>query len=176
MKSGNLKKLTLEELAESYVFKNNVSAKELKEANSELAAARLKLRNTLSDKYTLYAKLLQLRFLMEDYSKSNSYDDKLSFAFFLKQYISLSYKINKEFANDIHLKATELSLILNRRRLPSDKIIVRLELHSNKVIPAISWFRIVEKEKENKLNIDSESRRTEAKFVKNRLRFDLENV
>jgi hypothetical protein len=46
------------------------------------------------------------------------------------------------------LEETELSFILNGRRLPSEKVIARLGLHSNHFIPARSWYKLMEKEKE----------------------------
>jgi len=163
---------TLSELADSVVFKNTLSIEEAKEAAEQLAEARKKNRDNFTESQKLYAKVLQLRFLMEDYAKSEVYNDELSFAFFLKQYIKLSYKINKYFANDINLKETELSLILNRHRLPNEKTIVRLELHSSNTIPAISWYRVLEKEKEFQLQANTKFKQKQNRFVKNRLQFD----
>jgi hypothetical protein len=166
----------LNELADAVVFKNTLSVEEVKNASSQLAEARKKNREIFTENQKLYAKVLQLRFLMEDYAKSEVYIDDLSFASFLKKYIRLNYKINKNFANDINLKEAELSLILNRHRLPNEKIIVRLELHSNNTIPAISWYRVLEKEKEHELQANIEFKQKQNKFVKNRLQFELSKV
>jgi len=164
-------KYSPEELADSIVFKNPLSEKEEKEASMELSEARRKNRENLTDNQKLYAKVLQLRFLMEDYAKSEVYDENRSFASFLRKYIRFSYKVNKRFADDINLNEGELSMILNKRRLPTEKTIVRLEIHSNKVIPAKSWYKVVEKQREYELEKDVELRKKQEKFVKNHLEF-----
>ncbi|CAM3409384.1 hypothetical protein [Aquirufa ecclesiirivi] len=169
-------KFTLDELADSYVFESSLTPEERKSADLELAEARRKNRERISGGQELYALVLQLRFLMEDYAKSEIFDHELSFASFLRKYIRLKYKVNKNFANDIDLKEAELSLILNRRRLPNEKTIVRLELHSNSMIPAISWYRVLEKEKEHELQSNIAFKQKQNKHVKNRLNFELHEV
>ncbi len=160
------------EIAKSFVFRPNLNKKQKEKADQELAISRAKNKLTISDAQKVYASLLQLRFLMEDYIKSGSYDENLSFAYFLRNYIKLKYKVNKDFAKDIQLDETELSSILNKRRTPSDKTIIRLELHSNNVISAISWFKVLEKEKEHQFSTDKDIRKQEEKNVKNRLVFN----
>lgn len=164
-------KYSFEELADSIIFKNPLSEKEEKESSTELAEIRRKNRESLTENQKLYAKVLQLRFLMEDYAKSEVYDESRSFASFLKTYIRFSYKVNKSFAEDINLKQTELSLILNEHRLPNEKTIVRLEIHSDNVIPALSWYRVVEKQREYELEKDIKFKQEQKKFVKNHLEF-----
>ncbi|TDO68861.1 hypothetical protein EV143_1174 [Flavobacterium chryseum] len=172
MKTKNIyEKYSLEEVADSIVFKNPLSEKEEKESSAELAEVRRKNRESLTDNQKLYAKVLQLRFLMEDYAKSEVYDENRSFASFLKTYIKFSYKVQKKFAEDINLKQTELSLILNEHRLPNEKTIVRLEIHSDNVIPALSWYRVVEKQREYELEQDIKFKQEQKKFVKNHLEF-----
>ncbi|MEL1243088.1 hypothetical protein AAEO56_02345 [Flavobacterium sp. DGU11] len=166
-----LEKYSPEEIADSIVFKNPIPDIEKQEASNELAEARKRNRANLSEKDKLYAKVLQLRFLMEDYANSDVYDETRTFASFLKTYIKLIYKVNKKFAQDIDLKETELSLILRERRLPTEKVIVRLEIHSNNLIPALSWFKVVEKQREHELEKDIEFRQEQNKHVKNRLEF-----
>jgi hypothetical protein len=165
------KKYTKEEQAEAFVFRNELSGIEKVEASNDLIVARKKAKEELNDNQIVFAKVLQLRFQMEDYIKSNSFNKDFSFAFFLRKYIRLGYKINKVFANDIQLAETELSSILNKGRTPSRKTFVRLELHSNNAIPAIIWYKVFEKEKENELQMDKLLREKEEKYVKNRLIF-----
>lgn len=160
------------EIAKSYVFRPNLTKKQKEKADKDLKESRRKNKTSVSDMQKVYANLLQLRFLMEDYIISKSYDQNLSFAYFLRMYIKLKYSLNKDFAKDIQLDETELSSILNKRRSPSDKTIIRLELHSNNVISAISWFKVLEKEKEHKFQTDKTIRHEEAKHVKNSFVFD----
>lgn len=161
-----------EEQVDAFVFRTKLSDKQIQEAANELQLARKKVKEQLNENQILYAKVQQLRFSIEDYAKSNSYNNDFSFAYFLRKYIKLNYKINKNFAKDIELPETELSSILNKGRTPSKKTIVRLELHSNNTISAVSWYKLLEKQKEYELQTDKESRLKESKHVKNRLVFD----
>lgn len=63
------KKYTKEEQSEAFVFRNNFSEKEKVEASNELILARKKAKKQLNDNQIRYAKVLQLRFQMEDNSK-----------------------------------------------------------------------------------------------------------
>jgi plasmid maintenance system antidote protein VapI len=173
MKSEEIdKKYSKEEQVESFVFRIKRSDKQIQEASNELVIARKKARGKLNESQILYAKVQQLRFLIEDYAKSNTYNKDFSFAYFLRKYIRLNYKLNKNFAADIELPQTELSSILNKGRIPSKKTIVRLELHSSNTISAVSWYKLLEKQKEYDLQTDKEARLKESKHVKNRLVFD----
>jgi len=160
------------ELVDAYVFRNELTTKQSDKATSQLAEARNKLKGESTDAQMLYARVLQLRFQMEDYGRSNRLDESLSFAYFLKQYIKLKYTVNKDFAEDIQLDKTELSSILNKHRLPSEKTLIRLELHSGNLLPATSWYRLLEKEKVRRLQSNTVLRKSEDKFVKNRLVFE----
>ena len=165
------KKYTDSELAESFIFRSKITAKQKFEADKQLNEALAKKKEKTSEKEKLYASLMQMRFQMEDYVGSNSYNEQLSFSYFLRRYIKLRYKANKQFAMDINIEATELSLILNNHRLPSEKTIVRLELHS--AIPAVVWYKLVEKQKEYELTTDKSLREKEIKHVRNRLELKL---
>jgi hypothetical protein len=174
MKTEKLnKKYATAELADSFVFRTKLTSKQKKEANNQLAKARKRTKELLTDEQVLYARIMQLRFQMEDYAKSDKYDQQLTFSYFLKHYIKLGYIINKKFAEDIELDETELSFILNKHRLPSEKVIVRLGLHSNNIIPALSWYKLLEKEREHLFSNNDKLREFEGKHVKNRLKINL---
>ena len=163
---------TKEEMVDSFVFENNLSISEIEEAANELQNAREKNKKQLTEKQQLLAKVMQLRFLMEDYISSNSYVQEKSFSSFLKKYITINYTNSKNFADDIQITETELNSFINKSSIPSKKIIVRLELHSNNAIPALYWYKLLEKENENDLQMDQAIRNQEMKFVKNRLIFE----
>ncbi len=165
-------KYSPKELAESFVFRNQSTREQKEELSAELAEARKQVQSEMDEKDELYAQVLQLRFQIEDYLKASRFDTSLTFASFLRQYIKLGYKMNKEFAADINLDETELSAILNKHRSPSDKTIIRLELHSNNAIPAITWYKLLEKEKEHRIQSDQKIRENENRFVKKRLLFN----
>lgn len=159
-------KYTGSELAESFVFRSKLSPAQREESNRLLREARAKQKAKITSEDKLQAAIMQLRYQIEDYLKAGKYNQDYSFAYFLRNYIKLRYKINKDFAKDISLEETELSQILNEHRMPSPKIIVRIELHSS--IPALYWYKLIEKQKEYELQTDMVLREKESRYVKNR--------
>jgi transcriptional regulator with XRE-family HTH domain len=174
MKANKLKeKYTPKELADAFVFRTKLSPKERKESDAYLNEMRIKKRKDITPAQLLLARLLQLKYQMEDYLTNDSYDLTHSFASYLREYLNSLNKKNKEFAKDIDIDETELSQILNNHRKPSEKLIIRLEIHSNKTIPAITWFKLLEKEKEHEFLTNTIIRKTEGKHVKNRLKLSI---
>lgn len=167
------KKHTSAEIAESLVFPSTMSAKERKAALAEFGQFRKQAADKLTQKEKTISLLLQLKFLIEDYVASDSFDESRHFGHFLKEYISRLEKKNKEFAAEIDVDPTELSQVINQHRKPTDKLIYRLDIHSNKNFPAILWFRILEKERVYELTQNPEIIDKEKKHVKMRLKFSL---
>ena len=169
MKTSKLtNKYSGKELADSFVFRSKLTPKQKKESDLQLNEMRKEMQEQLTPGQVLLSRLLQLKYQMED-SMNAPYDISRSFGFYLREYLKSFNKKNKDFAKDIDIDETELSQILNRHRKPSEKIIVRLEIHSNKTIPAITWYKVLEKEKEHEILTNKEIRKTESKHVKNRL-------
>lgn len=165
------KKYTPEEISESIVFPGT---KDKKERNAILSEFRL-LRKKISDKQTeknkTISQLLQLKFLIEDYIQASSFNKNYYFGYFLKEYITRIEKKNKDFAEEIDVNPTELSLIINKHRKPTEKLIFRLEIHSNKNFPALMWFKILEKERAYELLHNRDIIDNEKKHVKQKLEF-----
>lgn len=162
-------KYTPEEIAASFIFPDLTTEKERKEKLAAFQTYRKSISNKYTEKDRLAFQLLQLKFLIEDYLKTDDYNQSYTFGFFLKEYISRLDKKNKEFAEDIDIDATELSQIINRHRAPSEKIIIRLEIHSNNNFPALLWLKLLEKEKAYELMHNLKIRKDQAKHVKRKL-------
>lgn len=160
---------TPKELAESIVFPVKLTAKQKKEADSQLKEARKKNQSEMTAKDRLISKVLQFRFQLEDYLRSENFNPKLTFSYFLKEYVNLLDKKRKIFAQEIDIAETELSQLINNHRLPSENIIIRLEIHSNNTIPAIAWFKLIEKEKEHGIKTNKVLRQQEKKYVSNKI-------
>lgn len=141
--------------------------------NQEFAEARRRAESKKSDKERLFAKILQLKFQMEDYVKSDKLNEQKTFGYFLKQYIEASGRKNNEFAEDIDVNPTELSQIVNKHRDPSSKFIMRLEAHSNGIILAFHWHGIYSKDKVLELITNDQLRIEEGKHVKRRLEISI---
>lgn len=159
------------EIAESFVFPHELNKVERKQSLENFQAWRKKNELNRSAENRLIAQLLQLRFIMEDYLDKNSFKEDYNFGYFLKEYISRLEIKYKEFADEIDVNPTELSQIINRHRPPSEKLIIRLEIHSNKNFPAIIWYKLIEKERTYYLLHNNQLRTLESKHVKSKLNF-----
>ena len=160
-----LKKYTPEELAEAFVFPVKLTAKQQKEAAKQLAAARKKIQEDMTDEDRLSLRLYGLRFQLEDYLESKEYNDEFTFGNFLKKYVEVLNKKRKTFAEEISIDETLLSQLINMHRLPPDYIAIRLEIHSNNFIPATWWIKLVEKQRLHEITNDKELRKKERPFV-----------
>ncbi len=167
---NNFNTYTDKELVESFVLPSKQSDKQRLSDTKAIQKLREKVIEERSDETALIFQLLQLKFRMEDYLKSSSYNEKLSFGYFLREYVLLVSKKQKEFAQEISIKPTELSQIINSHRRPPYGFVIRLEIHSNSAISAISWNRLLEKENEFELIHNKSIWKEERKHVKSRLR------
>jgi hypothetical protein len=163
-----LKEYTLEEIAESLMIPAKLTAKQQEQSNRDLAAARKKSQAAMTEEQKIELDLFQLRFQLEDYLKGD-YNPALNFGYFLERYLKILNKKKKEFAAEIQIHETLLSHLISNRREPNESIIIRLELHSNKVIPAIYWYKLAEKGKEYHIRTDNSLREKESPFVTHRL-------
>jgi plasmid maintenance system antidote protein VapI len=163
---------TTDELTDSFVLTSNV--KQSKSVLSKsLKDARKRTQSEINDQARLTLKLMQLKFQIEDYLKSDSFNPKFTFSYFLKEYVDVLKKKRKVFAQEISIDETELSQLINKHRQPNDSIIIRLEIHSNNSIPAVSWYKLLEMEKVHSINNNVALRKKETKNVKNRVELNL---
>ena len=170
-----MNELTPEELVECFVFPVKLTAKQKKEADQQLKEARERNRVEFSEKGLIRSDLLQLRFQIEHYLKQDDFDPKLTFSHFLKEYVNIFSKKRKDFAAEIGIDESLLSQFINTHRMPPDYITIRLELHSNNLIPAEYWYRLVEKEREHHIKTDKALRIKEMKHVVRNGQFSIRN-
>lgn len=167
-KKANVK-YTSKELAEAYVYPAALTPAQKKQAADQLKAARAKVQSAMTAADKLTSDILQFRFRLEDYLTNEEFNPELKFSHFLKEYVQLLNKKRKVFAREINIDETELSQLINDHRPPSESIIIRLELHSNNAIPAIAWYKLLEREKEHYINTNKSIRKREQKNVSGRL-------
>ncbi len=168
--SKNAGELTAKELAESFIFPVSRTSEEIKADSEAIQKLRKESSENQKDDVSITLQLLQLKYRIEDYVQKNTYDEKLTFSHFLKEYVLLANKKQKAFAQEIDMKPTELSQILNNHRKPPYGFVIRLEIHSNKTISALSWNRLIEKENEYELIHDKDIWLQESKHVKSTIR------
>jgi plasmid maintenance system antidote protein VapI len=167
------KEYTPEEIAESFVFPGPKDPKERESLMEAFRQHRKKVSDKQSERTKLISQLLQLKFLIEDYIKSEQFNKEYFFGFFLKEYITRLEKKNNQFADEINVDPAELSQVINKRRQPTEKLIFRLEIHSNRNFPALMWFKILEKDRAYELKHHREIIDSEKKNVKQKLEFSL---
>jgi len=170
---NNLKYYTDEELAESFIFPYEQTEEDLKATSIAIKKLREDSDKTKTAESKMIYQLLQLKYKIEDYIKKATYDEQMSFGHFLKEYVNLVNRKQKEFAEEIDIKPTELSQIINRHRKPPYGFVIRLEIHSNRAISAINWNRLIEKENEYELINDKNIWNKERKHVKSRIQVRL---
>ncbi len=160
-------KFTSEELADAFMFpvEGKMTNEERKEERDFLEQRRKAFLN-LSPEQKIYSKLLQLKFHLEDYIKKEDFDEKYNFGYFLREYVERLNKKDKEFADEVGVTPAVLSQYINNHRKPKDEFVIRLELHSNGLLPAIDWFRLIQKDKEHEIITNMALRQKEKKFVK----------
>ncbi len=165
------KKHSGKELAEAHVFPSRLSPSEKRKEENEFSRFRIQRIKNRTEGERLYSRLMQLKYLMENYANSNEYNNRYKFSYFLNEYLH-SLNINKtDFSKEISLHGAQLSRLLNDKDEPSEKILIRLEIHSNNFIPAIYWYRVYEKQKELELMGNKTIRKRESRYVTSKLAY-----
>jgi len=155
-----------EELVNCFVFPVKLTKKQQKEAAEQLASARKKTRESMTEETKNSLRLYHLRFVLEDYLDGiDPFNPEFTFGYFLKYYVELLEKKRKDFADEISIDETLLSQLINNHRLPPDYITIRLEIHSDNIIPATYWIRLIEKQRLHEISTNEELRKKEKKFV-----------
>jgi len=116
------------------------SKKERLSESKALMEARLKRMQSLNEDQLIKARLLQLKFRMEEFiSQPVSMNDNF-FTEFLKFYIDTVYNKRKDFAKDIDETPGLLSKVLNNHREPKKDFMLKLMIHSEKTYKNICAF------------------------------------
>lgn len=157
--------LTPEELVEAFVFPVKLTVKQRNEADEQLREARKKTQQEMTGKDRNVSDSLILRFRIEKYLKESNFDPQQTFSHYLKEYVSIFSNKQKVFAQEIDIDDTMLSQLINAHRTPPDYVMIRLELHSQNIIPAEYWYRLVEKEKGHNIKTDKSLRLKEMKHI-----------
>lgn len=118
--------------------RNLTSAEKKEEREALLRARELRFRNR-TDNEVKTAKLMQLKYKMEDYVSDFTCSGPY-FTEFLKSYIDTLYDKRKNFASDINVKPLVISHILNGHREPQDTFFLRLIHHSQQTFRSLCEF------------------------------------
>jgi plasmid maintenance system antidote protein VapI len=94
-----------------------------------------------------YRKMLQLKSQLENYVHGDQFEEQFNFSYFLKEYIRRQAMTDKNFALDIGVSDAAISQYINNRRKPTNEFMIRLELHSCGLFQALTWLKLLHKEK-----------------------------
>ena len=162
-------KYTDEEIAESFVFNEDLNPEEQKKVDEEFRRIRMERLKNMSESDILTANLIKIKLRIKDYFKRSKFEEKFSFSNQLKEYIKITKRSNKEIAENLNIHQTKLSRVINGKENPNVELMYRLEEHSGGELPAFYWWRLYSKELEHKIRTDLKKKLEEAKKVKGSL-------
>lgn len=160
------KQSSLEEIAESYVLPQELSVEEEAAARREFLELRLLRRKHMSEKEHLLSGLLGIKYRIKRYLQETQFDPNKTLGAYLKNYLKVTAKKQKELAEDIGIHPSRLSRIIHGKEKIGKAIAYRLESHSGDLIPAIYWWKLVQKEIEYEMMNDDDERLLEKGKVK----------
>jgi hypothetical protein len=166
------KKISGKELAETHVFPSRLSPAEKKSEENAFSRLRIQRIKNMTEEERHFSRIMQLKYMMEDYASSNDYNEQFTFSYFLNEYLHSLNKNKTVFSKEISLHSAQLSRLLNNKDGPSEKIMVRLEIHSSNIISATDWHRVYEKQKEWALTKNKKIRKEESKHVSNKFVYE----
>lgn len=163
------KKYSPSELAEAFIFRSKATPDETKQADELLNDLRKKSLENMSEGQKLAINLLSLKYQMQDSAKALNYNPDKNLGAYIKMYSKAIQRKNYELANDLGMDETRFSQIINGHIVPSQKLVHRLEYHSDNLIPAKVWLDILHKDIQFYVQQDMETREKEYKTVRNRI-------
>ena len=104
---------------------------------------------------------------MTFYLESQVYDEEKNVSRYLQEYMKVTGRKQKELAEDLNIHPTRLSRIVNGREKLSLPVAYRLEKHSGELIPAILWWKLLQREIEQEIKADDKEKQKEKMQVKN---------
>lgn len=160
------KQYSLEEIAESYVLPQQLTAEEETVARKEFLELRMLRRKNMSEKERLYSSLLAIKYQIKRYLYGTQFDPNKTLGSYLKIYLRLTAKKQKELAEDIGIHPSRLSRIIHGKEKIGKAMAYRLESHSGDLIPALYWWKLAQKEIEFEILNDKDERLLEKRKVK----------
>lgn len=158
---------TDEEIADSMLIPLQLSDEEQKEANEEFIKLRMKHRREMSEKDRLLSGLLSMKYQILEYLRGDRFDSSKTFGKTVKRYLKVVNKTQKDLSDDIDIHPSRLNRIINGKERIGKSIAYRLEEHSGDIIPAIFWWKLMQREIEEEIKTERKVREEEKNRVKN---------
>lgn len=155
-----------EELAESVMIPEALTEAEEKEASVAFLEWRLAKRQQMSAQEKILSGLLSIKYQIKSYVEVSAFDQEKSLAHFLNKYLDVVNRNQKTLAEEIDIHPSRLNRIIKGKEKIGKSIAYRLETHSGELIPAIYWWKLMQKEVEQEILTEQEERDLEKKHVK----------
>ncbi len=160
------KTYTDEEIVDFAMIPSDANTADAEKERADFVKWRLERRKNRSPQEQILAAVLSIKYQIKRYVQSSDFNPFNSFGRFLERYIGVAGRNQKEFAEDIHIHPSRLNRILKGKEKIGKKIAYRLEQHSGNLIPAIYWWKLMQKEIEEEILTEKEVRESEKKKVK----------
>jgi len=160
------KKYTDEELVESIHVPPALSKEERENSQKEFARLRMEKWNNRTDEEKLLGALLSLKNQIRNYISHSNHDQEKSTGKMLGKYLKAIGRTQRKFAEEVSIHPSQLNRIIKGKEALSKSLAYRLELHSGELIPAIYWWKLMQKEVEREIMTADEAREKERKQMK----------
>jgi len=140
MTKSNTKRILKSQYPEFGVDSRYSSNKQKRKDGKQLLKSRLEKLESLPNNQIVKAKLLQLKFRIEEYLKEPVIQEQNAFSHFLSNYVDTLYDRRNKFAKDLNITPVVLSQILNNHRKPKEEFLLKLVLHSQIAYANVSQF------------------------------------
>lgn len=157
---------TDEEIADSMLIPEDLSEEEEESLRKEFVRLRMQRRQEMSEKDKILSGLLSIKYQISSYVSSRDFSEEKSFGSFVEKYMEIIDRKQKDLAEEIDIHPSRLNRIIKGKEKIGKSIAYRLETHSGEIIPAIFWWKLMQKEVEQEILTEKQERELERKHVK----------
>jgi len=156
-----------EEIADAMLIPEQMTEQEEKEVREEFVKLRMKRREEMSEKDKMLSGLLSIKYLIKSYLNTTDFKEENSLGRILQSYLNIIKRSQKQLAEEIDIHPSRLNRIIKGKEKIGKSIAYRLESHSGEIIPALFWWKLMQKEVEQEIRTEKDEREEERKHVKN---------
>lgn len=158
---------TDEEIVESFVLRSTLSEEEKKEAHKEFLKMRMERLKNMTEAEIILSNLMRMKIQIENYIEQNDeYNPRFDFSNQLEEYLSITKRTQKDFAEEIDIHPAQLNRIVRGKENPNVDLLYRIEKHSEGLLKAKILYRLHTMKLESEMVNDEESRLAQYERVK----------
>lgn len=160
---------TDEEIVESFVLRSTLSEEERKIAHKEFLKIRMERLKNMSEADIILSNLMRMKIQIENYVENDIYDSRFNFSNQLTEYLFVTKRTQKAFADEIDINPAQLNRIIRGKENPNIELLYRIEKHSDGLLNAMKLYRLHTMKLESDMLHDEEKRRVQYDRVKKTL-------